>query len=766
MPFVGTLKKFKTDKAVTPMRSLDDITDAVLEYHPEADVDIILDAYLFSAKAHRGQSRQSGEAYLSHPVEVAYNLTRLKMDEKTVAAGLLHDTLEDTLATEDEIKEMFGEEIYHMVEGVTKISQVQFASWEEKQAENYRKMILAMAHDIRVVMIKLADRAHNLQTLEAMSPEQQRRISKETLDIYAPIANRLGIGWLKAELEDGSFQYIRPEKHKSIVDRMHQGEDERDALVKTVCEAVKKELAAMDIQGVVSGRSKHYYSIYKKMMLQQIDLEDVYDLIGVRVITDSVKDCYAALGLVHSLWRPIPGKFKDYIAMPKPNMYQSLHTTVNGSGGQRVEIQIRSREMHKVAEEGIAAHWQYKNGEEKSKNEEDHLSWVRQILEAQSEIQNPKDFLNAFKVDLFFQEVYVFTPEGEVIALPRGATPVDFAYQVHTDIGNHCLAAKVNGKIVNLKYKVKNGDRVEILTSKQKHPSRDWLSFVKTSKARSKIIHYVNHREREKSLDLGKEILETEIRKYGFDPAEVLKGKNLDEAIHASGFNALDNLYIGIGFGKTSVRHVVDKLLPRETLEKFAKQKPTVKVSEPSAESKGGRSGIKVKSFGDDMMLRIGKCCNPVPGDTIIGYITRGRGVSIHSVDCPSMMSLAGETERLVEVEWDTSHKTPFPARISIVTEDKPGLLGKISSAVSECDVNMTRANVQMGTLKRAYFDLSLEILDLEHLNRTLETIRKIPGVIHVERIKEYSKKMSRKKPGEDLEDDGGSSEETGVWAS
>jgi GTP pyrophosphokinase len=431
-----------------------------------------------------------------------------------------------------------------------------------------------------------------------------------------------------------------------------------------------------------------------------------------------------------------------------------------------VEVQIRSKEMHKVAEEGIAAHWQYKSGEEKSKNEEDHLSWVRQILEAQSEIQNPKDFLNAFKVDLFFQEVYVFTPEGEVIALPRGATPVDFAYQVHTDIGNHCLAAKVNGKIVNLKYKVKNGDRVEILTSKQKHPSRDWLSFVKTSKARSKIIHYINHREREKSLALGKEILETEIRKYGFDPAEVLKGKNLDEAIQASGFNALDNLYIGIGFGKTSVRHVVDKLLPKETLEKFAKQKPTVKVSEPSAEHKGGRSGIKVKSFGDDMMLRIGKCCNPVPGDTIIGYITRGRGVSIHSVDCPSMMSLAGETERLVEVEWDTSHKTPFPARISIVTEDKPGLLGKISSAVSECDVNMTRANVQMGTLKRAYFDLSLEILDLDHLNRTLETIRKIPGVIHVERIKEYSKKMSRKKPGEDSEGDGGSSEETGVWAS
>jgi len=765
MPLLPNHQKLRTNEVVMPMRSLDDITDAVLEYHPEADVDIILDAYFFSAKAHRGQSRQSGEAYLSHPVEVAYNLTRLKMDEKTVAAGLLHDTLEDTLATEDEIKELFGDEIYHMVEGVTKISQVQFATWEEKQAENYRKMILAMAHDIRVVLIKLADRAHNLRTLESMSAEQQKRISKETLDIYAPIANRLGIGWLKAELEDGSFRYVSPEKYRAIVDRMHQGEDERDTLVKTVCEAVKKELGSAQIEGGVTGRSKHYYSIYKKMVLQQIGFEDVYDLIGVRVITGSVKDCYAALGLVHSLWRPIPGKFKDYIAMPKPNMYQSLHTTVNGPSGQRVEIQIRSSEMHKVAEEGIAAHWQYKDGS-KPKTQEDHLSWVRHLLEAQSEIQNPKDFLNAFKVDLFFQEVYVFTPEGEVIALPRGATSVDFAYQVHTDIGNHCLAAKVNGKIVNLKYKLKNGDRVEILTSKQKHPSRDWLSFVKTSKARSKIIQYINHRDREKSLELGREMLGTEIRKYGFNPAEVLKGNTLDEAIHASGFNTLENLYTGIGFGKTAVRHVVGKLLPKKTLEEFEKQSEIVKVRDPSQAHAGERSGIKVKSFGEDMMLRIGKCCNPVPGDVIIGYITRGRGVSIHIVDCPSMLALAGETERLVDVEWDTSHKMPFPARISIVTEDKPGLLAKISITVSECDVNMTRANVQMGALKRAYFDLSLEILDLDHLNRTLETIRKIPGVIHVERVKEYSKKMSKKQSGEDLEDSAESSEETGSWFS
>ena len=746
------------------MRQLKEITDAVLAYHPEADLDLILDAYVFSAKAHRGQSRKTGEAYLSHPVEVAYNLTRLKMDEKTVAAGLLHDTLEDTLATAEEINQLFGDEIYHMVEGVTKISQVQFATWEEKQAENYRKMVLAMARDIRVVLIKLADRAHNLQTLDSMSPEQKRRISKETLDIYAPIANRLGIGWLKAELEDGSFKYVQPEKFKSIVDRMKQGKEERNVLVKKVCEAVEKELKAQEIDGKVYGRSKHYYSIYKKMLLQQIDLEDVYDLIGVRVITDSVKDCYAILGLVHSLWRPIPGKFKDYIAMPKPNMYQSLHTTVNGPNGQRVEVQIRSQEMHKVAEEGIAAHWQYKDGDEKSKKKDDHLSWVRKLMESHTEIKNAKDFLNAFKVDLFFQEVYVFTPQGEVIALPRGATPVDFAYQVHTDIGNHCLAAKVNGKIVNLKYKLKNGDRVEILTSKQKHPSRDWLSFVKTSKARSKIIHYINHRERQKSLELGREILETEIRKYGFNPADVLKGDSLDEAIHAAGFNTLDNLFMGIGYGKTSLRNVMSKLLPRKTLEDFEQKSETVKIREPQTDRRKDRSGIKVKSFGEDMLMRIGKCCNPVPGDTIIGYITRGRGVSIHSVDCPSMMALAGETERLVEVEWDTERKNPFPARISIVTEDRPGLLGKISSTVSECGVNMTRANVQTGSLKRAYFDLSLEIMDLDHLNKTLETLRRIPGVIHVARVKEYSKKMGKKKESDQGEESAGTQEEPGLW--
>jgi len=744
------------------MRKLSEITESILAYHPTANVDIVLDAYIYSAKAHRGQSRRSGEAYLSHPVEVAYNLTRLKMDERTVAAGLLHDTIEDTLATPEEIQELFGEEIYRLVDGVTKIGEIEFASHEEKQAENYRKMILAMAKDIRVVMIKLADRAHNLKTLSSLEPAQQRRIARETLDIYAALANRLGIGWLKAELEDGSFRYLNPEQYQAIVNRMLEDREERDELVKNVCDVLEKELKSVDIGGMVTGRSKHFYSVYKKMINQDIDLEDVYDLIGVRVITDNVKDCYAILGLVHALWRPIPGKFKDYIAMPKPNMYQSLHTTVNGPNGQRVEVQIRTRDMHRVAEEGIAAHWQYKDGGGLAKNLDDHLSWVRRLLEDQQDIKNPKDFLNAFKVDLFFQEVYVFTPQGEVIALPRGATPVDFAYQVHTDIGNHCLGAKVNGKMVPLRYKLKNGDRVEILTSPQRHPSRDWLAFVKTSKARGKISNFINSRERQQSLELGREILETEIRKYGVGPAEVMKGRVIEEAAQACGYNNIDSLLTAIGFGKLPAHQVVEKLLPKETLEEYRKKSPSIKVARKPA-LKDKEVGIKVKNFGDNMMIRIGKCCNPVPGDPIVGYITRGRGVSVHHADCPSVDALSNETERMIDVEWDTSHKTPFQTPLAIVGEDKPGLLAKISSVLASLDVNITRANVQQAAHKRAYFELDIEIFDLSHLKKILQALKDTDGVIHAERIKEFSKKGPDQKRMAGKSKKGKPTDETGV---
>ncbi len=728
------------------MLKIQDLTDAVLQYHPDANVDVILDAYLYSAKAHRGQSRRSGEAYISHPMEVAHNLTRLKMDEQTVAAGLLHDTIEDTLATPEEIEELFGEEVYQLVDGVTKISQMEFSSREESQAENYRKMILAMAKDIRVVLIKLADRAHNLQTLGSLSEERQRRIARETLDIYAPIADRLGIGWVKTELENGAFQYLYPEEYLMIKEKVAKEQEQRREYVENVCGVISQELEEAEIPGTVAGRPKNFFSIHRKMIGQNISFEDVYDLIGVRLLTESVKDCYAALGLIHSLWKPIPGRFMDYIAMPKPNMYQSLHTTVIGPKGERVEVQIRTLEMHKVCEEGIAAHWQYKEGGSKrSKPMDNQLTWVRHLLEYQKDLKNPKEFLNAFKVNLFPHEVYVFTPDGDVYALPHGATPVDFAYAVHTDIGDHCTTAKVDGKIVPLKFKLRNGHRVEIMTSKQKHPSRDWLSFVKTSKARGRISNYINHQERDKCLSLGRELLEKELQEYGVSPASVLKGKGPEEAIHASGYTTLDSLLTGIGIGKVSVHHVVEKLVPKEKFEEKERKGESTRIRlKEKRPAKTRDSAIKVKCLNEDILLRVGKCCNAVPGDPILGYITRGRGITVHHIDCPSVSDMGNESERLVEVEWDTGKKTIYPTRISIVTDDKPGLLANISSVLAECDINIIRANVQQGANKRAYFDLSIEIEDLAQLNRTLEKVKGVDGVIHLERVKEYNKKTLR----------------------
>ncbi|MGV7221665.1 MAG: RelA/SpoT family protein [Nitrospinales bacterium] len=726
------------------MRTLEEITSAVLEYHPSADVGLIYDAYLYTAKAHRGQSRKSGEAYLSHPMEVAFNLTRLKMDEETVAAGLLHDTIEDTLSTPEEIIDGFGEEVYSLVDGVTKIGQVKLASREEKQAENYRKMILAMARDIRVIMIKLADRTHNMETLDSVSAEQKKRISRETLDIYAPLANRLGISWVKALLEDGAFRHLYPRQYQSMVDNVHGHKEERSKYIETVCDLISKELADADLPSIVTGRPKHYYSIYKKMIDQNIDFQDVYDLLGIRILTKSVKDCYAVLGMIHSLWSPIPGKFKDYIAMPKPNMYQSLHTTVVGPDGRRVEVQIRTEEMQQVCEFGIAAHWVYKVGDEKQKSKnDDHLSWVRRLMEDQKDITNAKDFVNALKVDLVFQEVFVFTPQGEVIALPRDATPVDFAYQVHTDIGNHCFAAKANGKIVPLKYKLKNGERVEILTSKQKSPSRDWLSFVKTSKARSNVANFVNNLEREKSESLGKEILEKEFHKHGMDLTTLLKGNQMEEAIQGCGYNSLESLQRAIGIGKIPVQHFMEKLLPKSTLDEQHKNSPNVKLKKPEATPPTREDAIRVKCLDSNILWRIGKCCNPVPGENIVGYITRGRGVSVHREDCQSLSAFSGEPERFVDVEWHSDKKTSFHARISIITVDKPGLLGNICNVLSECNINITQANVQQAPNHKAHYDMAIEIFDLEHLNTVLQEIQQVEGVVLVERSKEITKSFS-----------------------
>ena len=714
-----------------------ELTEELLKYLPDADIDLVRKAYEYSAKAHLGQSRRSGEAYISHPIEVAHNLVKLKMDETTLAAGLLHDTLEDTLSTPEEIQNLFGDEIFQLVDGVTKISKMNFSSREENQAENYRKMIFAMAKDIRVVLIKLADRTHNVKTLESLSEERQRRIARETIDIYAPIAKRLGIGWLNTELENGSFRYLYPEEYRAIEEKVARGQEYRDKYVEKSIARLEKELKAVQVKGQVAGRPKNYYSIYKKMMDQNIGFEDVYDLVGLRVLTDSVQNCYSVLGLVHSLWKPIPGKFKDYIAMPKPNQYQSLHTTVIGPRGERVEVQIRSEEMHKICEEGIAAHWRYKESEKSDKeNSNNQLQWVRHLLENQKDLMNPKEFLNAFKVNLFPHEVFVFTPGGEVIALPYDATPVDLAFQVHTDVGCHYRSAKVNGKSVPPRYKLGNGDQVEIITSDDVSPSRDWLTFVKTSKARNRISNFINNEERARSLELGKELLEKEIRGYGFDPFQELNEEDLAEAAHACGFNSTESLFVGIGIGKLSTHHVLEKLLPKEKLEgKKQRAESLIKLKENKPPN-----AIKVQCLNDHIMIRIGKCCHPLPGEPIVGYLTRGRGVTVHHIDCPSVCKVIDDSERGIGVEWDTGSKTTYQAHIAIIAADNPGIFASIGHAFAEGGINLTRANVQQGAHKRAYFDLSIEIHDVEHLNQMLEKIRQVEGVIYLERMKEFNK--------------------------
>ncbi len=727
------------------MLKLDDITDAILAYHPNADIDIILNAYVFTAKAHRGQSRRSGEAYLSHPLEVAYNVTKLKMDEMSVAVGLLHDTLEDTMTTQEEIVDAFGEEVYQLVEGLTKISQIEFASREEKQAENFRKMILAMSKDIRVILIKLADRVHNIKTLDSMKEASQKRIARETIEIFAPLAHRLGIGWVKSELENEAFKYLHPKEYQFIEEKLQSKQDQRQKYVDTVCEIVSAELASAEIKGRIMGRPKNNYSIYSKMQGQNLDFDEIYDLIGVRVLTESIKDCYAVLGMIHSLWKPIPGKFKDYIAMPKPNMYQSLHTTVVGYEGQRVEVQIRTEEMHRVSEQGIAAHWHYKEGDgRKLKQIDEQLVWVRHFLEENKGIKNPKEFLSEFKVNLYPYEVYVFTPMGEVVALPQGATAVDFAFQVHTDVGYHCLGAKVNGRIVPLRYKLRNGDHVEVFTSPQKEPTRDWLNFVKTSRARGKILNFLNGKEKTRNLEVGKERLNVELKRLdlNFDKIESLK--ELDGAIQSCGFNSLDTLIVAVGLGKLNPRHFAEKLVPRDRLDK---KKAEGKSSKSDEITKRVKSGIWVKGFDGSgtLLIRMGKCCNPVPGDDIIGYITRGRGISVHTEDCPSVSAFKSEKDRILEVGWNEVSKTPSIVHVQIVTMDKPGMLATISSVLATLEINITRASVNQGPNNRAYFDLSIEVSNLEQLNKILGEVKKVDGVVYVERIKEYQRKASKK---------------------
>jgi GTP diphosphokinase / guanosine-3',5'-bis(diphosphate) 3'-diphosphatase len=712
-----------------PAVRLEDIVERIQNYHPDADVDLLRRAYIFSAKAHQGQTRLSGESYLIHPIEVAAILANLKLDAATVAAGLLHDTIEDTPITSEEITSLFGEEVAMLVDGMTKLSRMELQSREQREADNFRKMIVAMAKDIRVILIKLADRLHNMRTLKSLPPEKQKRIAQETLDIYAPLANRLGISRIKTELEDLAFMYLNPEAYKDLSQKVNQRRIERETYINELIEIIKRQLAEHGYKGEVKGRPKHFYSIYQKMEKQGISFEDVYDLIAIRIITDTKVNCYAILGLIHSLWTPVPGRFKDFIGVPKSNLYQSLHTTVIGPKGQRVEFQIRTEEMHRLAEEGIAAHWRYKEKSAVSQREEQQFAWLRQLLEWQRDLPDAKEFMETVKGDLFPDVVYVFTPRGDVKELPQGSTPVDFAFSVHTDIGHQCVGAKVNGKIVPLKHVLHNGDKIEVITQTGHTPSRDWLKFVKTSKARTRIKAWLKAEERRRSILLGRELLEKDLRKHELSPSKIFKSDDLLKVANDMSHNTLDDLLAAIGYGKVSAHMVANKIAPdRPHIEPIPKRPPQ-KQAKPSG------SSMKISGM-DNMLIHLSKCCNPVPGDKVVGFITRGRGVSIHTADCPNVGELTFDKERLVEVAWGDFQPGAHAVKISVRTEDKPGLLANVSSSISAAEANITHAEAITGDDKQATLNFTIDIKDVEHLNRIIKNIEAINGVLDVKRVK------------------------------
>lgn len=707
------------------MVRLDDIIEKVKAYNPEAKMDLLKRAYVFSAKVHKGQIRLSGEPYLSHPMEVAGILADMRLDVSTIAAGILHDTVEDTHATIEEIREFFGEDIAHLVDGVTKIGKFTFRSKAVEQAENFRKMLLAMARDIRVVLIKLADRLHNMRTLEPIHPEKRKRIARETLDIYAPFANRLGIGWMKSELEDLCLKYLEPKIYEEILEKLKEKRVETDRYIEEVKEIIAKKLETNGIKGKVNGRVKHIYSIYRKMESQGMSFDRVHDILAFRIIVGTIKECYEALGIIHSSWKPMPGRFKDYIAMPKANMYQSLHTTVIGPYGERIEVQIRTEEMHRIAEEGIAAHWMYKEGRMPDGKEDKRFFWLRQLLEWQKDLKDPKEFLESVKGDLFPEEVYVFTPKGDVKELPKGSTPVDFAYSIHTEVGNRCVGAKVNERLVSLRYQLRSGDVVEIETSPNAHPSKDWLKFVKTSRARAKIRQWIKTEERERSIALGRELCEREFRRYGLSLGKLLKGELEKVAKEAFNVSDVENLFALVGYGKTSPAKVVSKIVAPEGAGK--EEIPSKKVSAPREEE-----GVVVRGL-DDILVRLARCCNPLPGDSIEGFITRGRGIVVHTANCPNLLS--ADVDRRIEVRWDKDAKAVRPAKIEVICADEKGLLADMSAAIAAAEANISSARIRTTSDKRAICLFEIQVRDRDHLNSIIRSLERIKKVIKVERL-------------------------------
>jgi len=713
-----------------PAFRFNDIADRVLEYDPGADIELLQRAYIFTAKVHEGQERLSGEPYLIHPLEVAGILVDLRLDIVTVTAGLLHDTIEDTLATTEEITRLFGEPVAFLVEGLTKIAKMEYTSARERQAENFRKMLIAMSEDIRILLIKLADRLHNLRTLQYMEEDKARRIAQETLDIYAPLAHRLGVYWMKQELEELAFRTLRPDAAKDLEERLQSSREERQAYIEEVIDILSGRLASSGLESEVTGRLKELSSIQAKMDSQGIDLDDIYDVIAFRIILGGAKDqVYTALGIIHSIWRPVPGRFKDYVALPKPNGYQSLHTTVIGPYGERMEVQIRSREMHRNAELGIAAHWKYKEGGDGDSSDDEKFAWLRHLVELNQELKDPHEFIDTVKVDLFPDQVFVFTPRGDVINLPKGSTPVDFAYAIHSEVGAHCSGAKVNGKMVSMRQRLANGDTVEIITSANQHPRKDWLEYVVSSRARNRIRHSVRATEKERSRELGRGLLERELRKSHLSLARLLEGGELAELAKSDRSQSVDDLFSAVGYGRVAAADIVRRLRGEEE----PKPEPRAKRRGLFRRREASKAGIRVDGH-PDVLVRFGKCCGPLPGDEVVGFVTRGRGVTVHVRDCPKAFEL--DPERRIDVEWEPDSAAPWRIKMRVRSLDRPGLLALVTKTISSRDINIGAARITTTPDRKAVQTFDLFVNDVETLNSVMKEIGKIKGVQSVERLR------------------------------
>jgi guanosine-3',5'-bis(diphosphate) 3'-pyrophosphohydrolase len=711
----------------------------IREFRPKDDLTAIEKAYRFANEHHSRQKRDSGEPYMNHPLLVAHSLADMRMDLVCIETGLLHDVVEDTGVTVEDVRKQFGDEVARCVDGVTKLGKLDFYSAEDRQAESFRKMLLAMVEDIRVIIVKLADRLHNMRTLEFLAPERQQRIAKETLEIYAPIAHRLGMGKVRGELEDLAFRYIDPEGYSDVRQSIETKRHATEELLNDIRKTVEAELRREGIPAKVESRMKRAYSVYQKMKRQKIGVDQVYDLLALRILTDSVKNCYAALGVIHNEWRPVPGRIKDFIAIPRPNLYQSLHTSVIGPQGQPFEVQIRTEEMHRIAEEGIAAHWKYKEGKKGPAVDDQRIAWLRHLVEWQRDMQDPGEFMSTLKVDLYPEEVYTFTPRGRVIVLPRDATPIDFAYAIHSDVGNTCVGAKVNGRIVTLRYTLKNGDIVEIMTQPNHLPSKDWLSIVKTSRARNKIKHVINATERVKAIEIGEKYLEKEARRLGVSLGKVTKSE-LERVAGEYGYSKIDDLYASLGFGKYSARQVLQNAAP----EQFAANAPAEAEIEPHPAPAPvprrapapGDLAVKVKGS-DDLLVYRAKCCNPIPGEAIVGYVTRGKGVAVHSLACPNVQNLMYEVERKIDVEWARSSADSFAVKLVVRTDDRPGLLNQLTSILSTENTNIrsleARTDAEHG--EGAIIEMTVEVRDKKQLEKLVLAMRRISGVRDVERL-------------------------------